>query len=275
MMDQSNLEQTLSELHLAEIRFYPSLDSTNDLAADWARNGARDASLVVADHQRKGRGRLGRAWVTLPGVALAFSLVLLPTPQEQPHAETILSRFSGLGAVAVCQALRTHYQLPASIKWPNDVLVAGKKICGVLAEAQWMGSRPTAVILGIGVNIGTQAVPPQNVFRFPATSLQAEAGILPARALVLRQILAEILHWRTVLMEPVFLQSWQDNLAYLGEWVQLTAVTQAGEPGALVAQGRLLGLDPDGAVRLRTPTGEEVSHRSGEIQLRPVDSFLK
>jgi len=274
-MDQSNLEQTLSGLPLAEIRFYPSLESTNDVAADWALSGAQDASLVVADQQRKGRGRLGRTWVTVPGMALAFSLVLLPTAQERAHAQTILSRFSGLGAVAVCHALRTHYHLPASIKWPNDVLVAGKKICGVLAEAQWIGSRPTAVILGIGVNIGARALPPQNVLRFPATSLQTESGISPARSLVLRHILAEILHWRSVLMAPVFMQSWQDNLAYLGEWVQLTAITQSGEPGALVAQGRLLGLDPDGALRLRTPTGQELSHRSGEIQLRPVDSFLK
>lgn len=275
MMDQANLEHTLSGLPLAEIRFYPSLDSTNDVAADWACSGARDASLVVADRQRKGRGRLGRAWVTVPGLSLAFSLVLHPTPHEQAHAGTILSRFSGLGAVAVCQVLRTHYHLPASIKWPNDVLVAGRKISGVLAEAQWMSSQLTAVILGIGVNVGIRAVPSQNAFRIPATSLQAESGILPARSLVLRQILAEILHWRSMLMVPVFLQSWQDNLAYLGEWVNLIAITPAGEPGALVAQGQLLGLDPDGALRLRTLTGEEGSYRSGEIQLHPVDSFPK
>jgi BirA family biotin operon repressor/biotin-[acetyl-CoA-carboxylase] ligase len=275
MMDQSNLEQALSGLHLAEIRFYSSLDSTNDFATDWARNGACDASLVVADRQQKGRGRLGRTWVTVPGEALAFSLVLRPTPYEQTQGGSILSRFSGLGALAVCQALRTHYQLPATIKWPNDVLVAGKKICGVLAEAQWIGSRPTALILGIGVNIGIRAVPPQNALRFPATSLQAESGMTPARWLVLRQFLAEILHWRSVLMEPVFLRSWQENLAYLGEWVQLMTITQAGEPGVLLAQGQLLGLDLDGAVRLRTLAGEEISHRSGEIQLRPVDSFPK
>jgi BirA family transcriptional regulator, biotin operon repressor / biotin---[acetyl-CoA-carboxylase] ligase len=275
MMYQSNLEQTLSGLPLAEIRFYSSLDSTNDFAAGWARDGARDASLVVADRQQKGRGRLGRTWVTVPGEALAFSLVLLPTPQEQAHAETIISRFSGLGAVAVCQALRNHYQLPGRIKWPNDVLVAGKKICGVLVEAQWMGSRPTALILGIGVNIGTRAVPPQNALRFPATSLQAESGLTLARWLVLRQILAEILHWRTVLVEPIFLRFWQENLAYLGEWVQIRMITQTGEPGALLAQGQLLGLNPDGAVRLRTRAGEEISYRSGEIQLRPVDSFPK
>ncbi len=273
-MNQSELERILFGLPLAEIRFYASLNSTNDTAANWARKGARDSSLVVADQQRKGRGRLGRAWTTVPGAALAFSLVFLPTPQEQAHAGTI-PRFSGLGAVAVSQALQKHYHLHANIKWPNDVLVGGKKIGGVLVEAEWVGDCLTAVILGIGVNISARAVPPQNALRFPATSLQTESGNLFERPLVLRHILAEILQCRSVLMEPVFLGFWQDNLAYLGEWVQLTATTRTGEPGTLVAQGQLLGVGPDGAICLRTPTGEEVSHRSGEIQLRPVDSFPK
>jgi BirA family biotin operon repressor/biotin-[acetyl-CoA-carboxylase] ligase len=293
-MDQSVLERELAGLFLAEIRYYESLDSTNDTAAAWVASGAPDYSLVVANQQRRGRGRAGRSWLTVPGASLAFSLVLRPTSRECGQAESLLSRFSGLGAVGVRQVLRSCYGLPACIKWPNDVLVKDKKICGVLAEADWIGDQPTAVILGIGINIATSAVPPASALRLKATSLQAESGSFPDRSAVLRQILTEIMRWRTLLMEPIFLQTWQDHLAYLGDWVQLTATDQAGQTGAVLAQGQLVGLGPGGELRLRTQAGVEKSFRMGEIhpaatggpqgqfprtgveiQLRPVDSLPK
>ena len=123
------LQSILTGLPLGGLRYFDSIGSTNDEALAWARAGAPDYSLVVADTQTAGRGRLQRRWVTNPGAALAFSLVLWPAPQERQ----CLPRFSPLGAVAVRQALAVVFGLPAEIKWPNDVLLGRCKVAGVLA----------------------------------------------------------------------------------------------------------------------------------------------
>src|SRR5664279_6508775 len=113
------LQSILTGLPLGGLRYFDSIGSTNDDALAWARAGAPDFSLVVADAQTAGRGRLLRRWITNPGSALAFSLVLRPSTQESE----CLPRFSPLGAVAVRQALADLFGLPAEIKWPNDVLL--------------------------------------------------------------------------------------------------------------------------------------------------------
>ena len=91
---------------------------------------------MIADQQTKGRGRLGRSWVTNPGAALAFSIILRPTAEEIDH----LGLFSPLAGLAVCLALQ-NLHLPAEIKWPNDVLLARRKTCGILAESVWQGEQ--------------------------------------------------------------------------------------------------------------------------------------
>ncbi|MEN4100610.1 MAG: biotin--[acetyl-CoA-carboxylase] ligase, partial [Anaerolineaceae bacterium] len=118
----------LAGLPVSELRYFDSIGSTNDEALRWAEQGAPDAALVVADTQTAGRGRMDRRWVTRPGVALAFSLALRPTPVEA----SALGLFSPLGALAVAAALRENYGLLAEVKWPNDVLLERRKCCGIL-----------------------------------------------------------------------------------------------------------------------------------------------
>lgn len=291
-MNQKAIERELARIPLSDIRFFESLDSTNDAATDWAMDGASDYSLVIANHQKKGRGRLGRSWITIPGASLVFSLILRLSSQEYQQVENVFSRFSGLGAVSVSQALRIHYQLPAMIKWPNDVLVNDKKISGVLAEVQWMGGHPTVVILGIGINIASKAVPPARDLQFPATCLEGETGASQNRLLVLRHVLVEVCHWRSLLMDEVFLRTWEAHLAYRGEWIRLTS--QDGSSTGVVTEGRVMGLDSHGALKLVSQTGGVMVFHSGEIpdgkysalddgiyqpgsgiQLRPVDSLPK
>lgn len=266
-MDQHILERELAGLHLAEIRYFESLDSTNETAVEWALDGAEDYSLVIANQQEKGKGRVGRRWITIPGAALAFSLLIRPRPQERIQPASVIPRFTGLGAVGVCQTLQTHYGLTAKIKWPNDILVNQRKICGVLAEAQWVGDRLTAVILGVGINIASNAVPRDFVLNFPATSLEAESDGPQDRMAVLRHILGEIKRWRLELMDEKFLRTWEASLAYLGEWVQLTTPTAKGTADSILAEGTIIGLAHDGALRLLTQTGEEQTFRSGEFQI--------
>ena len=130
-MDEKQLRKSLADLPLGGIRFFKQTGSTNDVALAWATEGAADLSLVVADEQTSGRGRLGRRWLTPPGTALALSLILHPKPTEYNY----FSLFSGLGSLALTQIL-SERGLPAQVKWPNDVLIADRKTAGILVEAE-------------------------------------------------------------------------------------------------------------------------------------------
>ena len=287
-MDTAALQGLLKDLPLGPLRFYDRLGSTNDEAARWAEAGAPDLSLVVADEQTAGRGRLRRRWYTPPGSALAFSLVLRPEssgsgpevqpilrapgsfPEEEKDLSKLPSKFlprlTALGALAVCTALRESYRLSPQIKWPNDVLVGRQKLAGVLAEATWGGERLDAVILGIGVNVAPPSVPPEAEVSTPATFVEAVLGRPVDRWNLLRSTLAALLSWRSRLASPEFWQAWEDSLAFRGETVYLQVEGQAP------LEGQVLGLDQEGALRLRLPTGEVTTLQIGEVRLRPVDS---
>jgi BirA family biotin operon repressor/biotin-[acetyl-CoA-carboxylase] ligase len=261
-MSYNPLQACISGLALGKARYYDSIGSTNDEAMRWAAEGAPHLSLVVADEQTSGKGRWGRRWYTSPRGGLAVSLVL--------RAEQILSaypqRVTGLGALVTSEALEKKYHLPAKIKWPNDVLAGDRKVAGVLVEASWSGDALQAMILGIGINVAHDSVPPAGVLDFPATSVEAELGHPVDRWDLLRRVLEEFLDWLPHLDRTRFIQAWQEKLAYRQEWIQLT---RDGEP---LGEGRLLGLGEDGSLWLESADGEEVSFQTGELQLRATGS---
>src|SRR5512146_539455 len=131
-MNPNELKKALSKLPVGDVRYFDTIGSTNNEALAWATSGAKDLSLVIADEQSAGRGRLDRKWYTPKGTALAFSLILRPTAQENPY----LTRMVGLAALAITDALQTR-GLSAQIKWPNDVLLNGSKVAGILIESVW------------------------------------------------------------------------------------------------------------------------------------------
>jgi len=269
-MDQQSLEKSLSELNLGEIRYFDSINSTNNYAANWAKEGAPDCALVIADEQTAGRGRGSRHWFTPPGAALAFSLILRPkVPDQDGH----ITRITGLGALGVSRALRHCYQLPAEIKWPNDVIINSSKICGILAEAAWLGDQLSAVILGVGINVGSAAVPPEDWAGhherpFPAGSIEGALGRSVDRIPLLHRVLSEMLELLPRLEEPEFIQAWREKLAFLGDWVEV--ITSETE----VHEGQVAGLSEDGSLRLRLRSGEQITLQVGEIHLRPADSSI-
>lgn len=270
-MDQASLEKLLSGLPLGSARYFNTIGSTNDLAARWAAAGAPDLSLVVADEQTAGRGRMQRRWFTPPGATLAFSLVLSSSRlvQSQPEAgfAALMPRLTALGALAVCDTLNAALppMLPAQIKWPNDVLATRRKLAGVLAEAHWHGEQLKAVILGIGINVAPDSVPPAEALDFPATCLEAVLESPVDRWELLRAVLLKLLEWRQRLDSPDLVKAWERRLAFRGEWVRLL------QEGAPPLEGQVLGLNPDGALRLRLRSGEVVTFIAGEIRLRPAD----
>jgi BirA family biotin operon repressor/biotin-[acetyl-CoA-carboxylase] ligase len=265
-MDSTTLSQDLGGLPLGGLRYYARTGSTNDEAARWAETGAPDLALVVADEQTGGRGRGGRKWFTPPGAALAFSLVLrdLP-PAVSSEAPERITRLTALGALGVAESLQQDYGLPAQIKWPNDVLLGGRKVGGVLVEVHWLGEQPLALILGVGLNVSHRSVPPEAEILFPATCLQAYLETPPSRPELLRRILAHLIAWRLRLADEAFLQAWEARLAFRGEWV---AIAQGRE----TRQGRVLGIEQDGRLRLQDRDGKYFSISAGEIHLRPLEA---
>ncbi len=258
-MPESDLDQALRHLGLPEVRFYSKTGSTNQDALDWAAQGAPDLALVVADHQTLGRGRLGRQWFTPAGSALAFSLILRPdVPQP-----ALLPLYSPLGALGVGLALERVYGLQPQIKWPNDVLLNNRKVCGILAEALWQGDALQAVVLGIGINVAPSSVPPADQILFPATCVEEAVGKPIHRWHLLAEALKSILQWRTQLTSSDFLQAWQERLAYRDQMVRLE------NPGGEIFEGRLLGLNSYGHLRLQMNDGNEQAFSIGDLKLRP------
>ena len=258
-MNQNELEKLLSKLLLGDIKYFDSIGSTNDEALAWAANDAKDLSLVIADEQTAGRGRLDRLWFTPPGTALAFSLILRPTADEKPH----LSRTVGWAALAVANTLRTR-QLTPQIKWPNDILLLGHKVAGILVESVWSGDEIDCVVIGIGINVLKGSVPPTDMLQFPATSLEDELGYPPERSEILFDVLSNLINMRPQLGTDEFLSRWNESLAFLGEQVQVEVGSD------LPVTGLILGLESDGSLRLRDGHDKTVAVRFGDVRLRPL-----
>jgi BirA family biotin operon repressor/biotin-[acetyl-CoA-carboxylase] ligase len=219
---------------------FDSVESTNTTADRLAHEGAVEGTLVVADHQSRGRGRGDSRWETPAGAAIAMSLVLRPS-----RAHPL--RWTGLGALAVTEALRLE-RMEAWIKWPNDVLLGGRKVAGILAEAVWDGDRPAHVILGIGVNVGRATL--RRHFAFPATCVEEHAARAIPRPRLIAGIVGSLTAWYSRLGSEDFRRAWETRLAYAGQRVQV-------ESGSGRLEGRLLGLGPEGEVRLAMDDGRE------------------
>ena len=257
-MNQNELKKTLSKVPLGDVRYFDSVGSTNTEALAWATSDAKDLSVVIADEQTAGRGRLDRKWFTPKGTALAFSLILRLRAEEKPY----LTRMVGLAALAVVDALQTR-GLIAQIKWPNDVLLNGRKVAGILVESVWSGEEVDCLVIGIGINILKDAVPSAELLQFPATSLEESLGPDVEREEILHDILAGIIALRPHIGSDSFIASWEKALAFRGEQVQV----QEGNGNQIT--GRLLGLEYDGSLRLSDEQSNSLTVRFGDVRLRP------
>lgn len=249
-----DLSDTLRPLGLSAWRYLPVTGSTNDDALAWAREGALDWSLVVADAQTAGRGRGGRRWVTEPGCGLAFSLVVRPSPAEIQF----FPRFTALAALGLISAL-SDLGVVAELKWPNDVLLGRKKVAGVLVEADWQDGQVSAVVVGMGVNVAPGSIPQIRSLRYPATAVETALGRPVDRWALLRDILSAMRDYRASLTEESFVDAWNTHLAFREEAVRI----QMSESGSQCV--KVVGVSADGQLVLEHETGDQFTAPAGEI----------
>lgn len=237
------------------VRFYQSTGSTMDDAAQWARDGAGDGAVVVAETQTASRGRLGRRWISDEG-NLYFSVLVRPEPDALP----LLSPLAG---VAVARSMRQVAGLYPTIKWPNDVMIDGRKVAGILAESALSGSQIQHAVVGIGVNVALDVSADPEI-AVTATSLNHASGSEIDRAELLRRILQH--------MDALYLElrrgrspiaEWRRWLDTLGQQV---TVTHHGESDTGLAED----IDEHGNLLLRTDSGDLLTLTSGDITLRPA-----
>jgi BirA family biotin operon repressor/biotin-[acetyl-CoA-carboxylase] ligase len=236
-----------------EVISYPSLPSTNDTAKREARKGAKEGTVIIAEEQTAGRGRIGRKWVSPPG-SVALSIILYPPLAYLPFLIMVAS-------LATAYAIERVTDLKAQLKWPNDVLVNGNKICGILVESDVKGNRVDYAVIGIGLNINI------NPADFPgiapsATSLSHELGREVSRRQVIRSLLAEAERFYLALGkgDSVFRQ-WRERLVTLGQKVRVSA-------GEAAHEGIAESVAPDGSLLLRQPDGNLLKIVAGDVTLR-------
>ena len=231
-----------------KIEFFDTLESTSRTAAEAARSGATHLYTVVAARQTAGRGRLTRSFFS-PRGGLYFSTVL--RTELLPCEYGALTPFA---AVAVHRALQRVCGVCAQIKWVNDLLLDGRKICGILAESGMDASGQPYVVLGIGVNTGDAAFPPE---------LQEIAGNVTCadKHALLREILAELQHAQDAVRRADWLKEYKENSCILGQRVTLYE-------GEKIREGVALDVFSDGALLLRLTDGKTERINGGEISLR-------
>jgi BirA family biotin operon repressor/biotin-[acetyl-CoA-carboxylase] ligase len=239
-----------------EVHWSPTLDSTNDLAAILAREGAAEGTLVVADEQTRGRGRMGREWESRPGLGLWFSLVLRPDI-EAPRSCLI----SLVAALGVASCLSKDHGIGAAVKWPNDVLAGRRKICGILTEGEFVGDKVRFVILGVGINVLHSERDFAPGLRRQATSIRMETGRPARRVDVLAGALRGIEDKYRALLAAGF-GDLRRELLQLSPLVGRQARVSTGRGDV---EGTVVDIDDDGALVLRGEGGGQVRVLAGDV----------
>ncbi|MBI2848386.1 MAG: biotin--[acetyl-CoA-carboxylase] ligase [Chloroflexi bacterium] len=235
------------------VLYFPSLASTMDMAKQEARQGANEGTVIVAGAQNTARGRLQRAWIS-PAGNVALSLVLYP---RQEHLSSLIM----LASLAVVHCIRTVTVLKPQIKWPNDVLINGKKVCGILIESDVRADTVNHVIIGIGINVNLRTADFPEI-QTTATSLSQELGREVSCLNVVRALLEETdkLYLALSAGESLY-EEWRDNLVTLGQAVRVTA-------GQIIYEGVAESVAHDGSLTIRDAKGQPVTIVVGDVTLR-------
>jgi BirA family transcriptional regulator, biotin operon repressor / biotin---[acetyl-CoA-carboxylase] ligase len=230
----------------------PDCASTQDIVRAAAGNGAPEGFVAVTDHQTAGRGRRGRTWSDEPGEALMLSLLLRPdAPTEQ------LAPLALVLGIAVAEAL----PVAARLRWPNDVVIGGAKLAGILTELETPADGGRYVVAGIGINVNTPADGLPGTDRLPATSLLVETGARHDRLALLHDVLGRIQatyrEWEELGFPALF-----DRFRELDDLAGREVVLQRGDG---VTEGTAAGVDGTGRLVVQLADGSEHRLDAGEV----------
>ena len=229
--------------------------STNDVAMELAARGAAQGTVVVAEEQTAGRGRLGREWYSEKSSGIYISVIL--RPPLAPSAAPVLTLMAG---VAAHQAVSASTGLAVDIRWPNDLLVNGKKVCGILTEMNAELDRLHSVVLGIGLNVNHRQMPAQ--LQGSASSLRLEARRTFSRVPLLAALLRELDRYYQLLLK-------KGNTAITERWAAASSWAFGKRVRVITAEREKLattaGIDSTGALRIRDDDGREESLVAGEV----------
>ena len=246
-----------------EIAYYSVVDSTNNKAKRMAEEGALHGTLVLADEQTGGRGRRGRGWKTPPKSGIAMTLII--RPKLLPEKASMITLVMGMAVASACREL---LGLPAGIKWPNDVVINGRKICGILTEMSAEMDDIHYLVIGSGINVNMEEFPEE--IREVATSLSIQAGHPVNRAEVICCCMKYFERYYETFMETEDLTGLMD--AYNGMLVNMDAEVRVLEPGNEYC-GVSMGINSRGELLVKRDkdTVEEVF--AGEVSVRGVYGY--
>jgi BirA family biotin operon repressor/biotin-[acetyl-CoA-carboxylase] ligase len=234
--------------------------STNDSARQLAREGASEGTVVIADYQTAGRGRLGRRWSAPPGSGLLMSLVFRPA--LAPHQVQRLTMVCGL---AVVDAVESETNLQVALKWPNDVVIGGAKVGGILTEIEWTRDQVEYAVVGIGLNVNLAPAQLPGDLLVPATSLSHALGRPVARLPLLWAFLRVVeVRYLALMAGHSPHEVWAERLVTLHQPV---AVATSGT----VLHGIAEGVDANGALQVRLADGRLETIMAGDVTLRGRD----
>lgn len=238
------------------IYYFPEISSTNTYALKISAREPQDGTLVIANYQTHGRGRHRRAWRAPRGKALLFSLLLTPPPALRG-----LQLLTIIAAISVCEATKQLYSLPVSIKWPNDVLIGGRKICGILTELTTRRGVTSAVVVGMGINVNQKAPELPRAVGMPATSLLIEHGEKISRLELLTKILERFEHYYRLFrrdQREQVINQWRRFSSTLGQQVRV----QTHETTFF---GAAVDIETDGGLVVRKDNGFLVKLFSADV----------
>jgi BirA family biotin operon repressor/biotin-[acetyl-CoA-carboxylase] ligase len=237
-----------------EIAYYDAVDSTNSVAYDLSKKGAKEGTVVLAEAQTKGRGRLAREWVSPKHKGIYMSVILRPkmTPFQAP-------KITLTAAVSCAQAIREIAGISAFIKWPNDILVNGKKIGGILTEMDAECDTINFVILGIGINVNTKA----SELPKGGSSISEELGKRVSRVELTKALLERLEKNHRFFSQEGFKpirKEWRNLSATLGRRVKASCMHKKIE-------GEAIGIDAEGALIIRLDNGFQEKVVAGDVLL--------
>lgn len=238
---------------------YQEIDSTNNMAKILAAEGAAEGTVVIAEKQNRGKGRLGRSWSSPTGGGLWFSVIFRPACKPVLAPQLIF-----IGAVAACKALRKTTGLPVQIKWPNDLLLEGKKICGILTELSAEIDMVNYVVMGIGINVNQMSDDFPEDLQGTATSLAIAAGHSFRRVELMQEIIFELESEYQLFQKAGFaqtLEKWRLYNCTLGQNVQVIT-------GKDCFTGFALDIDNEGQLLVVDKEGKTTTVVVGDVSIR-------